>query len=65
MTGPCDSVIGRRIEDVLERFTTSIPVRFEVAQDNIQMQGVVLDIDEKSGQARSITRIQRKLGNGI
>lgn len=63
MTGPCDSVIGRRIEDVLERFTTSIPVRFEVAQDNIQMQGVILDIDEKSGQARSITRIQRKLGD--
>lgn len=61
MTGPLDSVIGRRIEDVLERFITAVPVRFEVAQDNIQLQGVVLDIDENTGKARSIVRIQRKI----
>jgi hypothetical protein len=61
MTGPYDSVIGRRIEDVLERFLSCVPVRFEVAQDNIQLQGVVLDIDEKTGKARAITRIQRKV----
>lgn len=61
MTGPMDSVIGRRIEDVLERFLTSVPVRFEVAKENIQLQGVVLDIDEHTGKARSIVRIQRKL----
>ena len=61
MTGPCDSVIGRRVEDVLERFITAVPCRFEVAKDNIQLQGVVLDIDEQTGKARSIIRIQRKL----
>jgi metallophosphoesterase (TIGR00282 family) len=62
MTGPYDSVIGRRVEDVLERFLTSVPVRFEVAQDNIQLAGVVLDIDENTGRARSIVRVQRKMG---
>ncbi|MBU1726269.1 MAG: TIGR00282 family metallophosphoesterase [Candidatus Omnitrophica bacterium] len=61
MTGPCDSVIGRRVEDVLERFLTAVPVRFEVAEENIQLQGAVLDIDEATGRARSITRVQRKL----
>jgi len=61
MSGPLDSVIGRRIEDVLERFLTSVPTRFEVAKDNIQLQGVVLDIDENTGKARSIVRIQKKL----
>jgi len=61
MTGPCDSVIGRRIEDVLERFITSIPTRFEVAKENIQLQGVVVDIDEQTGKASSIVRIQRRL----
>lgn len=61
MTGPFDSVIGRRIEDVLERFVTAVPTRFEVAKENIQVQGVVLDIDENTGRARSIVRIQRKL----
>ena len=61
MSGPYDSVIGRKIEDVLERFLTSVPVRFEVAQENIQLHGVVVDIDENTGKARSITRIQKKL----
>ncbi|MFH1457683.1 MAG: TIGR00282 family metallophosphoesterase [Candidatus Omnitrophota bacterium] len=61
MTGPYDSVIGRRIEDVLERFVTSIPTRLEVASDNIQLHAVVLDIDENTGKARSIERIQKKL----
>ena len=63
MAGPYDSVIGRKVDDVLTRFLTSIPVRFEVAEENIQLHGVVLDIDEKSGKARSITRIQEKLNN--
>ncbi len=62
MTGPLDSVIGRRIEDVLERFITCVPTRFEVAKDNIQLQGVAVDIDENTGKARSILRIQKKLG---
>jgi len=61
MTGPLDSVIGRRIEDVLERFITGVPIRFEVAQENIQLQGAVVDIDDNTGKAKSILRIQRKL----
>ncbi len=61
MTGPYDSVIGRRVEDVLERFLTSIPVRFEVAEGNVQLHGVVVDVDEDTGLARSIARIQKKL----
>jgi len=61
MTGPLDSVIGRRVEDVLKRFITAVPVRFEVAQENIQLQGAVLEIDDSSGKAKSILRIQKKL----
>jgi hypothetical protein len=61
MTGPYDSVIGRRVEDVLERFITSVPVRFEVAKENVQLHGAVIDVDEKTGKANSITRVQKKL----
>ncbi|MBM3245735.1 MAG: TIGR00282 family metallophosphoesterase [Candidatus Omnitrophica bacterium] len=60
MTGPLDSVIGRKVEDVLERFLTSVPKRFEVATENIQLQGAVLDINEDTGKARAIVRIQKK-----
>lgn len=61
MVGPYDSVIGRKTEDVLERFLTLVPRRFEVAEGNVQLHGVVLDIDETSGKARSIVRIQEKI----
>lgn len=64
MTGPLDSVIGRKTEDVLARFLTSIPTRFDVACGNIQLQGVVLDIDAESGKTRAILRIQEKFNEG-
>jgi len=61
MTGPYDSVIGRRVEDVLTRFLSSIPVRFQVAQENIQLHGALVEIDQATGKARSILRIQKKI----
>jgi len=61
MTGPYFSVIGRRIEDVLERFVTAIPLRFEVADSDVQLHGAVVDIDEATGKSRSIIRVQKKL----
>ncbi len=61
MAGPMDGVIGRKKEEVLERFVTSVPVKFSVAENDVQLQGVVLEIDEKTGKAQSIVRIKRKL----
>lgn len=61
MTGPFDSILGRRVEQILERFITGMPTRFEMADHDIRLQGVILDIDPKSGRANSIERIQRKL----
>jgi len=61
MTGPYDSVIGRKTENVLERFLTHVPVRFEVAENNIQLCGAVVEIDERTGKAQKITRVQKKL----
>ncbi len=61
MTGPLDSVLGRRIDAVLEAFITQMPVKFNVASDNLQLQGVIMEIEETSGRALSIERIQKKL----
>lgn len=61
MTGPHDSVIGRKVEQILTRFITQLPTRFEMAEENIQLQGAIVDIDEKTGQARSIERVREKL----
>ena len=61
MTGPFDSVIGRKKEQILTRFITQMPARFETAEGDIQLHGVVVDIDDKTGKAESIKRIQEKL----
>ncbi len=57
MTGPHDSVIGMEKEGVLQRFLDALPARFVVAQDNVQMNCVLIDADESSGRARSIERL--------
>ena len=62
MVGPFDSVIGRKKEQVLTRFLTQMPARFEMAEGDVQLHGVILDIDEKTVKANSIKRIQEKLG---
>lgn len=64
MTGAQDSVIGRKKEKVIERFLTGMPTRFELATTDIQLQGAVVEVDEKTGKAISIKRVQEKLGEG-
>jgi len=61
MTGPFDSVIGIRKEAIIERFLTQMPNKFDLAKDDLRMQGVIMDIDVESGKAKSIDRISVKL----
>jgi len=61
MCGPWDSVIGVRKELVIERFLTQRPVSFEPARRDVWLQGALVDIDEESGRARSIERVQERL----
>lgn len=61
MAGPYDSVIGRRVDQILARFITQIPTRFEMAEENVQLAGAVVEVDEANGKALSIKRVQRKL----
>jgi len=58
MTGPVDSVIGMRCDIVLPKFTSGLPARFEVADGEAQLCGVLVDIDVATGRATSIQRIQ-------
>jgi hypothetical protein len=54
MTGPHDSIIGMGKEGIIERFLNGLPARFEVAEGDVQMHAVRIDVDESSGHARSI-----------
>lgn len=62
MTGSCASVIGRKKEQIIERFLSGIPAHFDLAKGDEQLQAVVLDIDEITGRASSIERVKRRAG---
>jgi metallophosphoesterase (TIGR00282 family) len=58
MCGPHDSVLGRDVEAVLKRFLTQMPQKMEVAEQDVALCGVLVEVDENSGRARSIERIR-------
>ena len=58
MTGPLASVIGIRKQVALERLLTQIPWKFDVATEEIELQGVVVDIDSETGRSKNIKRIR-------
>jgi metallophosphoesterase (TIGR00282 family) len=57
MTGPYDSVIGSITDFALERFIRQIPVRLEPANANPRLCGAVIEINEATGLADSIVRL--------
>jgi 2',3'-cyclic-nucleotide 2'-phosphodiesterase len=59
MTGSVDSVIGVDKHQVIQRFLTQMPLRFQPASGDIRIEGIVLKIDAASGRALAIKRLQR------
>jgi metallophosphoesterase (TIGR00282 family) len=57
MTGPYDSILGRRIDRVLYTTTTFVPSRFEVAVGDPRLAGVVVEVDAATGRASAVRRI--------
>jgi calcineurin-like phosphoesterase len=58
MCGAFDSVIGIEREIVINGFLTQLPRKFEVAQENAVLQGVIVDVNQESGKAREIRRLR-------
>ena len=63
-TGPHESVIGREIEPVIQRFLTNMPQKFEVAKGRVLLQGALVELDEMTGRAVSIVRVSEALPGG-
>ena len=65
MTGPYDSVIGRRVDQILERFLSNRPVKSDVAEGNVQLRGLLVDVDQATGKAKAVERITRILDGAV
>jgi calcineurin-like phosphoesterase len=57
MTGPYDSVLGRRIDRVLPTTITFVPSPFDVASGDPRLGGAIVDVDAATGRATSIRRV--------
>jgi metallophosphoesterase (TIGR00282 family) len=60
MTGPIDSVIGDDVNTVLTRFLTQLPYRIAVGKGGVILNSVLVEIEETTGQAKHIKRIDRE-----
>jgi 2',3'-cyclic-nucleotide 2'-phosphodiesterase len=63
MCGPYDSVLGRRKDRVIKHMTTNMPFPFEVATGDVRLCGALAEIDEQTGRALSMERIDIPGGN--
>ncbi len=57
MTGPHESIIGRRIDRVLETARTFRPTHFEVASGDCRLNGAIVNVDPVSGRAIHVRRV--------
>jgi calcineurin-like phosphoesterase len=57
MCGPVDSILGRAVEPIMNRFVTNMPASFPVAAGEVRLHGALIEIDEKSGRATRIMRV--------
>jgi len=57
MCGPVNSILGRAIEPILQRFISNLPASFPVAAGEVRLRGALIDIDQTSGRALRILRL--------
>jgi len=57
MCGPVNSILGRAVEPIVQRFISNMPAQFPVANGEVRLRGVVVQIDEMTGRARQIRRV--------
>jgi metallophosphoesterase (TIGR00282 family) len=57
MCGPVNSILGRAIEPIMNRFVSNLPASFPVAAGEVRLRGALIEIDEATGGALRITRV--------
>jgi hypothetical protein len=57
MTGPHESILGRRVDCVTEATLTFNPTHFEVAMGDVRLNGTLVDVDPATGRATAVRRL--------
>ena len=59
MVGSRRSVLGRAVEPVVHHFSTGMPAKFSVVEDDIRVHATVVEVNSENGHANSIERVCR------
>jgi calcineurin-like phosphoesterase len=57
MCGPVNSILGRAVDPIMNRFISNLPSSFPVAGGEVRLHGALVEIDETTGRAVSIARV--------
>ena len=57
MCGPVNSILGRAVDPIVNRFISNLPAPFPIARGDVRICGVVVAIDETTGRATQIVRV--------
>jgi len=60
-TGPHESILGREMAPIIQRFMNGLPQRFEVASGRVLLHGAIVELDPATGLAKNITRVSEPL----
>ena len=61
MCGPANSILGRAIDPIVQRFVSNLPALFPVAQGDVRLCCAIVSIDETTGRALSIARVNEMI----
>ncbi len=62
MTGAQDSIIGMKKEQVIRKFLLQTPAHFEPGDEGPALCGAIIHIDDATGRALSISRVNERIG---
>jgi calcineurin-like phosphoesterase len=60
MCGPVNSILGRAIDPILNRFISNLPASFPVAGGEVRLRGALIEIDETTGRTVRIMRVDER-----
>ena len=58
MTGPHESILGRNIDRVLKSIVTQVPTRYDIAENDLHIEGAVITVNKETGKAEGIKRVR-------
>jgi calcineurin-like phosphoesterase len=61
MCGPNEGILGRTIDPIVNRFRSNLPTQMPVARGEVRLCGAIVTVDERTGRALSISRVNELL----